>query len=65
MMIKVAVCDDEPTMLDYLCENISTEFKRQGMKICLNKYLSGKLFLNAHKSEPFDVRPHQILCKTE
>lgn len=55
MMIKVAVCDDEPTMLDYLCENISAEFKRQGMKICLNKYLSGELFLNAHKSEPFDV----------
>lgn len=54
-MIKVAVCDDEPTMLDYLCENISAEFKRQGMKICLNKYLSGELFLNAHKSEPFDV----------
>ena len=55
MMIKVAVCDDEPTMLDYLCENISAEFKRQGIEICLNKYLSGELFLNAHKSDPFDV----------
>lgn len=54
-MIRAAICDDEPTILDYLHEHISEEFKRQGAKIQIDKFTSGKDFLNAHNLEPFDV----------
>lgn len=54
-MIRAAICDDEPTILDYLHEHISKEFKRQGADIQIDKFTSGKNFLNAHKAEPFDV----------
>ncbi len=54
-MIRAAICDDEPTILDYLHEHISLEFKHQDADIHIDKYTSGKDFLNAHKGEPFDV----------
>ena len=54
-MIRAAICDDEPTILDYLHEHISNEFKRQGAEIQIDKFTSGNDFLTAHKAEPFDV----------
>lgn len=54
-MIRTAICDDEPAMLDYLCEHISEEFKRQGAEIQIDKFTSGNDFLKAHRAEPFDV----------
>ena len=54
-MIRIAICDDEPAMLDYLCEHISEEFKRQGAEIQIDKFTSGNDFLRAHRAEPFDV----------
>lgn len=54
-MIRVAICDDEPTILDYLHEHISKEFKRQGADIQNDKFTSGKDFLKAHEVEQFDV----------
>lgn len=54
-MIRAAICDDEPTMLDYLCEHISEEFKRQGEDIQIAKFTSGNDFLKAHGTEPFDT----------
>lgn len=54
-MIRSAICDDEPTILDYLYTHISKEFKRQGTDTHIDKFTSGKDFLNAHKAEPYDV----------
>ena len=54
-MIRVAICDDEPTILDYLYGHISEEFKRQYAEIQIDKFTSGKDFLNAHKVEPFNA----------
>ncbi len=54
-MIRSAICDDDPTILDYLYAQISKEFKRQGADIHIDKFTSGKDFLNAHKIEPYDV----------
>lgn len=54
-MIRAAICDDESTMLDYLYEHISKEFERQKANVQIDKYTSGKVFLNAHKAEPYDV----------
>ncbi len=54
-MIKAAICDDEPAILDYLHKHISDEFKQRGVETQTKKFVSGKDFLNAHKAEPFDV----------
>lgn len=54
-MIRGAICDDEPAVLDYLYAHILNEFKRQGADIYIDKFTMGKDFLNAHKTEPFDV----------
>ena len=54
-MIRVAICDDEPAMLDCFCERISEEFKRQGEDIQISKFTSGQDFLNFQKAEPFDA----------
>jgi len=54
-MIRSAICDDEPAVLDYLYEHILKEFKRQGADIHIDKFTMGKDFLNAHKTELYDV----------
>ena len=54
-MIRGAICDDEPAVLDYLYAHILNEFKRQGADIYIDKFTMGKDFLNAHKAEPYDV----------
>jgi len=54
-MIRGAVCDDEPAVLDHLYAHVSKEFKRQGADIHIEKFTSGRDFLSAHKAEPFDV----------
>ena len=54
-MIRGAICDDEPAVLDYLYAHISKEFKRQGTDVHIDKFTSGKDFLNAHKAKPYDV----------
>lgn len=53
-MIKAAICDDESTMLDYLYEHISKEFEKKA-DVQIDKYTSGRDFLNAYKAEPYDV----------
>ena len=54
-MIRVAICDDEPVILDYLHKHISEEFKRQGVDTYIDKFTSGKVFLDTHKAELFNV----------
>lgn len=54
-MIRAAICDDEPAMLDYLHEHISREFEPQDADVHIDKYISGKDFLNSHKTNPYDV----------
>lgn len=54
-MIRAAICDDEPTILEQLRGHIFDEFKRQGAVIRLDTFTSGQEFLDAHANEPFDV----------
>ena len=54
-MIRIGICDDEPNILEKLKEQVSKEFKRQEKEICINTFISGKEFLGAHETEPFDV----------
>ncbi len=54
-MIRAAICDDEPVILEQLRGRIFDEFKRQGAVIRLDTFTSGQEFLEAHANEPFDV----------
>lgn len=54
-MIRAAICDDEPAMLDHLYEHISAEFKRQGAEARIDKFAAGRNLLEAESAEPFDV----------
>lgn len=54
-MIKAAICDDDPTTLDYLHNHISKGFKRQGAEIQIDTFTSGQDFLNSHEAKPFDT----------
>ena len=54
-MIRAAICDNEPAMLDYLYEHISAEFGRQGAEVRIDKYTTGRKFLESEKAKPYDV----------
>ena len=54
-MLRAAICDDEPAMLDYLYVHITNEFELQDIDVQMDKFTAGVDFLNAHKSKPFDV----------
>lgn len=54
-VIRAAICDDEPNMIDYLNKHILAEFTRQGANVHIDNFLAGKDFLDAQKERSFDV----------
>ena len=54
-MLKIAVCDDDQTMLDFVSKNVNSLFVQNGIKHTIVRFLSGEEFLKAHKFDPFDV----------
>lgn len=54
-MVKIAICDDDKTMLDFVSKNVDNLFAQNEIKHTIVHFLSGKKFLEAHKSDPFDV----------
>lgn len=55
MMLKIAVCDDDETMLGFLTDKISEIYNQNSIEFVIRPFLSGKFFLNSHKEYPFDV----------
>ena len=54
-MLKIAVCDDDETMLGFLTDKISEIYNQNSIEFVIRPFLSGKFFLNCHKEYPFDV----------
>lgn len=54
-MLKIAVCDDDPIMLDFVSKNAGTLLLKNGIEHIIARFLSGTEFLKAHKADPFDV----------
>lgn len=54
-MLKIAVCDDDHIMLDFVSKNADTLFSKNGIQHTIARFLSGPEFLAAHKANPFDV----------
>lgn len=49
-MIQIAICDDEPYMIDLLSENISTFFHKEKIEINISCFLSGIDLLVSNKT---------------
>lgn len=54
-MIRIAICDDDETMLTLLTDKIGETYKQSSLEFELHSFLSGEFFLNSHKEHPFDV----------
>lgn len=54
-MIKIAVCDDDRVMLDFVSKNVESLLMQNDIKHTIVRFLSGEEFLKAHKADPFDV----------
>ena len=54
-MLKIAVCDDDRIMLDYVSKNVDNLLTQTRIKHTIACFLSGEKFLKAHKFDPFDV----------
>ena len=54
-MINVAVCDDNKAFLELMCSTVREMLKESGISAMVTDYLSGSVFLEHHKQEPFDV----------
>lgn len=54
-MLKIAVCDDDQIMLDFVSKNADNLLAQNGIKHTMARFLSGAEFLKTHKTNPFDV----------
>ncbi len=53
--MKVAVCDDNKVMLDFLSRQISENLTLYNIIHEISSFISGKTFLSQHEKSPFDV----------
>lgn len=54
-MIKIAVCDDNKAFLNYMSGLVNEMMNNAGISASVTDYLSGSVFLEHHKQDPFDV----------
>ncbi len=54
-MMKIAICDDNQPMLDFLNSKIDDLLTENGLAHEINIFSSGKDFLKIHTERPFDV----------
>ena len=54
-MLKIAVCDDNEVMLDFLAKQISECFKTLSVPFEISEIASGTEFVSQHEKAPFDV----------
>lgn len=53
--MKIAVCDDNKIMVDYLCRKVSDSLAKNEAEFEIYKYRNGNILLNANSKEQFDV----------
>lgn len=54
-MMKVAICDDNKVFLDMFCRMVVEKFDEFSMAYKTTAYMSGAVFLEHHKKDPFDI----------
>lgn len=54
-MIRIAVCDDCVTALEYICQQLEANFKLYPLPFTISSFSCGRALLNANVNEPFDI----------
>lgn len=55
MLVKIAICDDEPIFNRYLCERASSFFSGKGVENEIQSFSTGGEFADRCKTEHFDI----------
>ncbi|MFU0827966.1 MAG: Stage 0 sporulation A-like protein [Lachnoclostridium sp.] len=55
MIVQIAVCDDEMIFLENFIQQITTQFLKADMEICVKSYTNGTSLLEECRKIPFDV----------
>ena len=53
--MKVAVCDDNKSMLDFISKQISKDLEDNGITCEISSFLNGKEFITQHEKTQFDI----------
>lgn len=54
-MLKIAVCDDNKVMCDYIYKSVLNAFKLKQIECDIAQYFKGSLLLEANENDNFDV----------
>ena len=54
-MVRVAVCDDNKVFLEMLVRMVKEKLEEYNVANRITDYMSGTVFLEHHKKEPFDI----------
>ncbi|HEZ7988382.1 MAG TPA: hypothetical protein RWN64_04820 [Ruminococcus sp.] len=54
-MLRVAICDDERNMLNFLCKRVEAEFKKHRQEVRVVPFLSVNAMLSQNMENKFDV----------
>lgn len=54
-MVRVAVCDDNKVFLEMLARMVKEKLEEYNVANRITDYMSGTVFLEHHKKEPFDI----------
>lgn len=54
-MINIAICDDEQTMLDWLCEKVKMIFAEKSLVFNISTFQDGNALLDFHKHNKIDI----------
>lgn len=54
-MVRVAVCDDNKVFLEMLRRMVGEKFEQCNVANRITDYMSGAVFLEHHKKDPFDI----------
>ncbi len=54
-MLRIAICDDDIIMLDFLQKYISECFEREHIRFCIDSFSNGKDILKAHKDKNYNI----------
>ena len=54
-MINIALCDDDSVFLNSMAKMVEAEFSKYTVEFSLEKYVSGKVLLNHHRYDPYNI----------
>lgn len=53
--MRISVCDDNVVMLNFICDEINKEFRKNGVDFALDRFENGADFLSVYETAPSDI----------